>query len=135
MSLNEAEWGWMSIIQFSYDHLPQVQETSLVSYCIPVSYFILVSYCITASAYGLKAISDWLCNNLQNILKLWLYSWKIPRKFKKQMLNFKPKFIKSLYVLPWLYKMTSQTLLKWCHYSRNFTGNFALILWIEFPKY
>ena len=66
ISLNESEWdwmrlrGWMSIIQLgSYDYLPRVQETSLVSYCILVSYFIPVSYCILASAYGLKAISDW----------------------------------------------------------------------------
>ena len=65
MSLNESQWVSMSLneshetkgaqgILGSYDHLPWVQETSLVSYCIPAS------YCILASAYGLKAISDWL---------------------------------------------------------------------------
>ena len=61
MSLNEShETKGAQGRLGSYDHLPWVQETSLVSYCIPVIYCILVSYCILASAYGLKAISDWL---------------------------------------------------------------------------
>ena len=61
MSLNEShETKGAQGRLGSYDHLPWVQETSLVSYCILVSYFIPVSYCIPASAYGLKAISDWL---------------------------------------------------------------------------
>ena len=62
MSLNESKWVSMSINWLgSFDHLPRVQETSLVSYRIPVSYCIPVSYRILASAYGLKAISDWFC--------------------------------------------------------------------------
>ena len=70
----------MSLIAMdSYDHLPQIQEMSLVIYCILVSYYILVSYCILASAYGLKAISDWfsqeefICHhkNIQEKLTGW----------------------------------------------------------------
>ena len=65
MSLNESQWVSISIIRLgSYGHLPRVQETSPVSYYIPVSYCMSVSYCIPASAYGLKAISDWFAKKL-----------------------------------------------------------------------
>ena len=54
----------------SYDHLPRVQEMSLVSYFILVSYCIPVSYCTLASAYGLKAISDWFSFNISTSASL-----------------------------------------------------------------
>ena len=54
--------------------IPRLQETSLVIYCMLVSYCILVCYCMLASAYGLKAISDWFHLNRKKIKMFLLIS-------------------------------------------------------------